>query len=507
MADRTDMQTRVVALEGGLIQNIPMLQLGMAQPGALVNSLNFEPALNGGYSRLKGYVKWDEEAVPGEGPVRGVANLSNVAIAFRDSEVYSSGNTGWTQVSTTTHSGVTGRVRFHYFNWAQPTLIMVDGVNQPATYDGSTWTELTDPLLTGAEHVCSFKEHMFYAKGTQLIFSAPYAPGDMSPGNGAGEINVGHALNGIAIWRDELYLFCPRYINKLVGNNANDFQLVPVTQNMGCVAPDTVQELGGDLYYMGPDGFRTVAGTARIGDVELGSVSRAIHRAVTDLRSKYLPSQFFSFVIRDKSQYRVVGYDATESPDDASGLLMGQRLSMDGNVMNEWYPIRGIKGYCAYSSMLGGTELTLMGGDDGYVYRLETGNTFDGRPVRAFCTLPYMAFDDPAVRKTLYSLTVGLESTGRTDVNVSVSYDFDRANVLQPGTKNLLGNGELFAVFDAFGVVFDGISNFDQAPSQFRRVNIEGSGMNAAFTFDSYDDNPPYTIKSLYIEYYMGGRR
>ena len=37
------------------------------------------------------------------------------------------------------------------------------------------------------------------------------------------------------------------------------------------------------MLFLSPDGIRTVAGTARIGDVELGSVSRQIQSIISDI--------------------------------------------------------------------------------------------------------------------------------------------------------------------------------------------------------------------------------
>ena len=55
-----------------------------------------------------------------------------------------------------------------------------------------------------------------------------------------------------------------------------DSSIVPVAENVGCLSGYSIQEIGGDLIFLAPDGLRTVAGTARIGDVELGTVSKAI---------------------------------------------------------------------------------------------------------------------------------------------------------------------------------------------------------------------------------------
>ena len=56
-----------------------------------------------------------------------------------------------------------------------------------------------------------------------------------------------------------------------------------VTKNVGCLSGHSIQEIAGDLIFLAPDGLRTVAGTARIGDVELGTVSSNIQNILSDL--------------------------------------------------------------------------------------------------------------------------------------------------------------------------------------------------------------------------------
>ena len=68
-----------------------------------------------------------------------------------------------------------------------------------------------------------------------------------------------------------LFIFCENRIFKLTGSSLSNFAVEPVTRNIGCINGDfTVQEFAGDLIFLGPDGLRTVAATARIGDTELG---------------------------------------------------------------------------------------------------------------------------------------------------------------------------------------------------------------------------------------------
>ena len=59
--------------------------------------------------------------------------------------------------------------------------------------------------------------------------------------------------------------------------------LKSITKNIGCVNGNSIQEIGGDLIFLAPDGLRTVAGTARIDDVEIGSISRKILPLINNL--------------------------------------------------------------------------------------------------------------------------------------------------------------------------------------------------------------------------------
>jgi hypothetical protein len=55
-----------------------------------------------------------------------------------------------------------------------------------------------------------------------------------------------------------------------------------VTRDIGCINGETIQEFAGDLIFLGPDGLRTVAGTAKIGDVELGTISSNVQSIFDD---------------------------------------------------------------------------------------------------------------------------------------------------------------------------------------------------------------------------------
>ena len=96
---------------------------------------------------------------------------------------------------------------------------------------------------------------------------------------------------------------------------------MPVTRNVGCLDGQSIQEIGGDLLFLSPDGIRTFAGTARIGDVELSSVSRQIQKVTTALADNINNFTISSGVLRSKSQYRLFYTNTSLASSEAKGII------------------------------------------------------------------------------------------------------------------------------------------------------------------------------------------
>ena len=161
----------------------------------------------------------------------------------------------------------------------------------------------TDPSL-----VTIFGERLIVAGQSsnpqQVAYSTRLTPENFT-GASAGTVDVGDQIVGIKSFRNKLIVFCKNSIYQL-SNLDSTAVLSSVTKNIGCVSGKTIQEIGGDLIFLAPDGLRTIAGTARIDDIELGSISRKILPVFRDDVFPNLSTiTFSSMVIREKSQYRL----------------------------------------------------------------------------------------------------------------------------------------------------------------------------------------------------------
>ena len=502
--------TNAFELKGGLITNLSPLQHGLGAPGSARILRNFEPSQSGGYRRIEGYSKWSSSALSNSGPVRGLIYYGGNVYAARNTGLYRSSGTTWTEITNNaafSSAGVnlnagSGKVRFLKYNFDGTEKIMVvDGVSKPFTFNNTVFKSLSSLSsdFTGADFVVNFKNHIFIANNRKLLFSAPYEDEDFTSASGGGIINVGDEVTGLIVFRDQLIIFSESTINRLVGNSVADFVLQPVSRDLGCVEPDTIQEIGGDIMFLGPDGLRTFSATDRTGDFGLAVMSKPIQTEMLDLVNTN--SVFSSCVIREKSQYRIFGYNSAIQPTGSKGIA-GTQLQ-DGIA---WNDLRGFKVYSACSEYDGTTEYVFFGGDDGYVYRMEQGNTFDGVNITATFATPFVPLQDPNLRKTLYKATTYFDANGIFDVQLSIKYDFDQANSVQPVPISL-SNATGTAVTYGTGVF--GTATFGQKQRAIYQVPVTGSGFTVSLLYETLGQttDSTFTIDAATVQYALYGRR
>jgi len=513
-------ETFSVIPEGGMMENLSPLVQGQTLPGSLLEARNFEPSPIGGYRRLKGYEKFDTAAVPGTGKVDAVFMFQNKCLALRTKKWYVSTGSGWgSALLTMTNSPVS--VQATRYNWSgTDNIIIVDGANAPIHYDGSTLTLMvsgqavngttinssTAANILNSTAVQEFHKHMFYSVDESIKFSAPNNEGLVDGNSGSGEIKTGSEKTGMAPWREQLFLFGYDRIGTIAGQSSTDFQYQNVTHKVGTIDPRTIKEMDGDLYYLSFDGVRTVAGTIKNADYELGNVTRSIPNTVESLGFRNASKDVHAVTLRDKSQYRLFVGDSTNEDSEGEGLLGGIRLNSQGVNSLEWFKLRGINSSCSDSSQYTVTEYVIHGGYDGYVYRQEKSTGFNGAEIDAFLRFPYWTISDPEVQKTLYTGKFHLSAASAIDPVVGYNFEYNTSGIIQPPTQSLgTGEGGFFYYGDP-GAVYDTATFGADFPVN-ADLNLVGSGNNVSFYFSSDDIKAEWTVQSITIEYSTDGRR
>lgn len=504
----TAWETFPVEFKGGLISNLSPLQQGINKVGSATILQNYEPAREGGYRKILGYTKFSNTAVAGSGSILGVkvVNSNDAIVARRDGAVtkyYRGTGTAWTLLGTATYLG--NKVNTEEYNFGSVHKIaFVDGVNYPAIYDvgTSTLTFITSAPteVFAATYVKSFKNHLFFSKGTKLTFTAPYNDTDFTPASGAGIIDIGHTITGLAVFRDILIVFARNKVLQVAGNTIADFSLQPITEDIGCVNGDTIQEIGGDIMYLAPDGLRLLSATDRNDDFALEIASAPIEKdakTVIDSTSTYC-----STVIRGKAQYRMFAYVENDAEVSHRGLL-ATKFSDQGASRIEWATLKGIKVNVVDSKYTEGGETVYFGNDDGFIYKMEEGNSFGVNPIRSIFQTPYMPIGDPQIRKTFYRITLYVTPMGTFSVQCGIKYDFNRINntpIIQPPTFTFNSTSGGVAVWGDPNAIF-GTFVYGGDIDKVYTNHLIGSGKTFAIRFDDDALNAPHTLDAATIEY------
>ena len=542
-------QPYALACEGGLDKASSSFEL-LRRPGAARRLRNFEVDVAGGYRRVNGFSAFGGSSAANpstDNDILGLHVYADGLIACSSTNIYFSlDGTSWLQINKA--SVDSGGDNYSTFTGRSAAARTSQGKAHFVTYEGdTTYGEVivTDegsgvkPFYFKMTGTGALSDRTYYAKeitvsGTHypkfctihdkhlVVAGAATAPNtifysgtsdiDDFTTTGSGSIVLDDQVVGLRSFRDDLIIFCRNSIYKLINiNNSSTIAVQPITQNIGCLDGKSIQEIGGDLVFLAPDGIRTLAGTVRIGDVELGTVSRAIQPVMKDIADNIGSLNVSSLVIRDKSQYRL--YYGSDSTGDASeGIIGTLKTNEQGFTQFQWAETFGIDASAAATSGFNssGVEKHYHGDYAGRVFNHDTGDNFlntsgtETNIVAEYQT-PDLDYGDLGTLKTLKYVKVSATPEGTVATKLRVRYNYDDTDIPQPSDYTLsIDKPSLFgtAVFGATAAHVFGASS-----DPMTRQAIEGSGHSNYFRIFSDDQNSPYTINGIYIDYEPSGRQ
>ena len=530
-------QPYTVACDGGLINSSNAIDL-LRSPGVATELRNFEVSTEGGYRRINGYTKYGSgsavQPTGSEDTILGVFPYADGVIVTSGTNIYfSNTGTSWLQLNKSSvassgdnHTAFTGRsvsartsqgqCQFALFEGATfdyGQVFISDGVNKPFAFRMEGTGVLTDRTFfaeevtvtstKGVKYLAVHDKHLI-AAGVEDNLNTIYYSGTLDPtdftSTGSGNIVLEDQIEGIKGFRNELFIFCKNSIFKLINiNTSSTIAVVPITKNVGCLSGYSIQEIGGDLIFLAPDGLRTIAGTARIGDVELGTISQSIQPTLTNLAANINSFVINSIVIREKSQYRLFYTNTSLGNNQQRGII--GTLRPNGF---QWSETRGIEVTGIGSGFdQNGVEQYYHGDTDGFIFLHDSGNDFNGADILARYATPDYDYGDLGTLKTLHYLKLSASAEGIVEPDVKVRFDYGNTNIPQP---NIFDIG-IVNPPALFGEALFNTNIFGGADSPLIRVALQGSGHSNNFTIISEDTKAPYTINGLYINFVPSGRR
>ena len=512
MPDTSQISPFVASCGGGLTLNKDVFTM---HPGEASQLSNFEPSIEGGYRRINGTTKYNSTIVPQVSAsterIQLCAIFNDILVVARGGTVRTGTTSGdWT--SRATSKGTTYTYDFDRFNFdGNDKIIIATGEAAAFTLNTSYSEDIINATgggtaPTNPKYVKSFANHMWYggmSNATSTIqYSGPYTEDDFDTGGGT--IIMGDVVTGIKVFRDELFVFCESSIYKITGTSSSNFAKAEVAKNIGTLSHHSIQELGGDLIFLAADGIRTIAGTARIGDVELGTVSKQVQDRINEIGYDNVTS----LVIGNKSQYRLF-YPKTAGAEDSSrGLIAVIKSNPNTQQMGfEYADIKGLKVSCCDSDLISNTETTVHGGYDGYIYKQDDGNVWTQasgtQTIDSTFRSPDITMGDPGIRKNMQRINLNWKPEGEVSVNMYVRLNYDDSDTPQPDviTLTTTGSGAFYGV-GKFGTAVYGLGDLP-----ITRKSVEGSGFAVALKITDTSTNNPWTLKGFQMEFTPGGRR
>lgn len=488
-------QEQHIPLGGGLDER----SAGMiVPPGCVWRGFNVEQKRLGGYRRMMGYVKFDQDEVPGEGGILGVWRYNDKVYAFRNAvggataAMYESVGTGWTLKK----SGLAPDGQYEFQNYTFTGTQKMYGVSKTHKafeWDGTTWTDITTGMADDTpDHLCAHRGRLFLSFGQSLQYSPVNDPGGTWSTGGAGEILMKGPITKVTpLTGGQLGIFSRNNVAILSGSTASDFvveQLAEHGTEIGCIE-NTLQLMGTRCYFLDDRGVVDLFTTQKFGDFDDSTVSQMIADTIRYRKTDVTAS----CVVRDKTQYRLFF-------NDGRGLV----ATFNGPQVVGWMPIEWpviVRCVCNAETSTG-SEVIYFGSDaDGYVRQMEQTHTFDGAPIEAYMYLALTNLGAPRITKRIRRCVLDMKVSGDTGLKIKPDFWFERdipQGYISPWIDgvNSVPLGQFVLGTDVLG---------DAEISQ-GYIDIPGMCEYISLHFYSNENKPQWEIDGLIYEFLVGRR-
>ena len=540
-------QFKSIIFKGGLNLASSVLEM---QPGEAVQLFNYEVNPLGRYQRIMGFERFDgnlapsevtpseldgypfdndevlasqvlkertkrrEEIkkVPGSGPIRGVAQYKSATYAFRDDAngrycaMWKSSVDGWVRVTTPSLTAG-GRYEFSIANFGASSssikLYGVDGKNDLFEFDGERFIQIRGPIKNKKPkyiEVLSSQVMVNAYEGGTFVYSAVGDPTDFVNG---GEIGCGDEITGIDLQaNNSMAVFCRNRTYVLYGTSKADFQLQDLSKTTGAVE-GSVQTIG-DSIYIDDRGLTRLNRVQEFGNFASATMSQKVEPLI----AKYARKVTASFALKEKNQYRVcfddgVGLICTFFGTEVSGfstfdLKKVVRCSFSGEDEN-------------------GREVVFFGSDDGYVYQMQRGFSFDGEPIQHIVRPAFANFGQPELKKRWRKVVAEIDTVATAKIMCTPEFDYSdpflpyhRPDETIPDAVAQEIQYEILA--KGGGSYWDQGSWDDtrwSAANTFTSdIYIDGVSRNISVVFSGEAiDEPPHILNSVILHFSVRGRR
>lgn len=370
----------------------------------------------------------------------------------------------------------------------------VNGVGLGFEYDDDPSTGFFCEIETGMavdtpNHLATHNFHLFYSfPGGSIQLSGDGDPVSWTVITGASEIAIGTDCTGFnEEVGNSLFIFGRNRSWVLQGNTRANFDLDDFNINAGA-HEWSVDRIGLGCYF-DDRGFTTLLQQQRSGSTnfEENAISTLIQPMISDLLSN--TSVRAAHLVKNRNIYRCYFADGR-----VVSIAFRDNKAAGHTVLE--YPFST---YCAVSGEdTTGAEVVFIGADDGFVYKLETGTSFNGAPLRAFMRTVLYDSKGPGRFKKYSHGRLDAQLFGALTMRGRIEFDFhdDGFNL---GDELDFTTDEAGGYWDDFA--FDNFS-WDKSTSGIPQQKLEGEGVNAAvYLHTESTSDPVHILRGLSLQW------
>jgi hypothetical protein len=375
-----------------------------------------------------------------------------------------------------------------------------DGVNKAFEFDGTAFV----PIITGMandtpKHLACHKNYLFLAfAGGSLQFSALGNPISWSVVLGAGEIGLGDEITALVPgYQSTMPVFGRNktaiLYGDVFGGSGADASLKVLSEEAGCI--EWTMQLLSTPVFVDDRGIRSLQAVQDFGNFSIGTLSTNI-KPILDRYKKLGVYPVQSVAIRETNQYRLF-------MSNGDGLIMDMsRVAAGGNVeftnfkltKNSVDLVVSAVSSCEDNS---GNEVITFGSTDGYVYRMESGTSYDGYAVTAYVRLPFAHFRKPTIEKRYHKATIECSTTSQIALSIAADFSYGSLDLpsLSALSLNVSGGGGFWDESNWSQFLWSQIEGQAEA-------YIPGIGTNISVLVSSQETySDPHTLHGIVFHY------
>jgi len=283
-------------------------------------------------------------------------------------------------------------------------------------YNGdSITTTTTSDAPTFISH---YKNHLFlgYSAGS-LINSSLGEPLEYITTTGAGEIAFGEQITGLlTAAATSLVIFGQNRLEYLTGDDSTTFVMNPISDASGA-QPYTAQMMDVPVF-LDDAGVRSLPTTAAFGDWRMGSLTQAIETLILQKRDNGV-TPVASMRVKGKDQYKLFW-------SDGSGITV-----YIGRKNPEVLPFKiPVQVFCTCQGEVtsGQGDRLFMGCEDGFVYEMNRGTSFDGAEIPSYIRLPFTPAASPMQHTRWMKASYELSTPDAITIGFAFDVDYARGD-------------------------------------------------------------------------------